>query len=272
MSVYVVTGVSRGIGFEFVKQLSEDPNNLVIGLVRNKAATEKRVTEELGGPTNVHILQGDLTKYATLKQAAADTAEIVGERGVDYLVANGAIVSDLDAHDPIGALGDKPEEIDAVFSELSQTNIVGNIHLFNLFLPLVRKGKNKKFIAITSGLADLDLTNKFELDNGSLYAASKAALNIIIAKFSAQYKDDGILFVSVSPGVVDVGRNDNATAEQIQSMQKFGAKVMQYAPHFRGPITPEESVRHMRSTFEKVDIESGYGGAFVSHFGDKQWV
>jgi hypothetical protein len=62
------------------------------------------VTEELGGPTNVHILQGDLTKYATLKQAAADTAEIVGERGVDYLVANGAIVSDLDAHDPIGAL------------------------------------------------------------------------------------------------------------------------------------------------------------------------
>lgn len=130
--------------------------------------------------------------------------------------------------------GDKPEEIDAVFSELSQTNIVGNIHLFNLFLPLVRKGKDKKFIAITSGLADLDLTNKFELDNGSLYAASKAALNIIIAKFSAQYKDEGILFVSVSPGVVDVGRNDNGMCYRPRSKKwRFLADLKLQLPQSR---------------------------------------
>ena len=52
----------------------------------------------------MHILYGDLTKYASLKQAAADTAEIVGKRGIDYLIANGALVPLLDTYGPIGAL------------------------------------------------------------------------------------------------------------------------------------------------------------------------
>lgn len=132
MSVYVITGVSKGIGvslfysptacslvlyeyltvltkqFEFLRQISEDQDqdqkNLVIGLVRDKATTEKKIAAELGNRPNIHILHADLTKYASLKQAAADTAEIIGERGIDYLVANGALVPYLDNYDPIGAL------------------------------------------------------------------------------------------------------------------------------------------------------------------------
>lgn len=90
--------------FGFVKNISEDPKNLVVGLVRDKAGTEKKVAAELGDRSNVHILHGDLTNYASLKQAAADTAKIVGQRGIDYLVANGAFPSQFDAYDPIGAL------------------------------------------------------------------------------------------------------------------------------------------------------------------------
>ncbi len=59
---------------------------------------------ELGDRSNVHILRADLTSYASLKQAAADTAKIVGERGIDYLIANEALMSHFDAYDPIGAL------------------------------------------------------------------------------------------------------------------------------------------------------------------------
>ena len=67
------------------------------------------------------------------------------------------------------------------------------------------KGKAKKVIAISSGHADIDLINNVEVDTQAVYAASKAALNVIVAKFNAQYKKDGVLFVSMSPGVVDVG-------------------------------------------------------------------
>ena len=76
----------------------------MIGLVRGKAATDKKVAAEIGDRSNIHILQADLISHASLKQAAADTAQIVGERGVDYLVANGAFLSLFDAFDPIGAL------------------------------------------------------------------------------------------------------------------------------------------------------------------------
>lgn len=72
--------------------------------MRDKAATEKKAAAELGDRPNVHILHGDLANYASLKQAATDAAEIVGERGVDYLVANGGLVPYLDAYGPIGAL------------------------------------------------------------------------------------------------------------------------------------------------------------------------
>lgn len=48
---------------------------------------------ELGDRSNVHILYVDLNSYVSLKQAAADTAQIVGERGIDYLVGNGAFLS-----------------------------------------------------------------------------------------------------------------------------------------------------------------------------------
>lgn len=55
---------------------------------------------------------------------------------------------------------DTVEYVDAISSQLSQTNIVGNVHLFHLFLPLILKGKVKKVITISTGLADLDLTNE----------------------------------------------------------------------------------------------------------------
>jgi NADP-dependent 3-hydroxy acid dehydrogenase YdfG len=101
------------------------------------------------------------------------------------------------------------DEFARVSSEAWQINVVGNMHLINLFLPLVLKGKVKKVIALTSGHADLDLINNFEAETSTIYAATKAALNVIIAKFNAQHKKAGVLFVSLSPGVVETGQFDH---------------------------------------------------------------
>ncbi|PQE17480.1 short chain dehydrogenase protein [Rutstroemia sp. NJR-2017a WRK4] len=272
MSVYVITGVSKGIGFGFVKSISEDPKNLVVGLVRDKVGTETKVAAELGNRTNVHILHGDLDSYDSLKQAAADTANIVGDRGIDYLVANGAFISHFDAYDPIGALSDKVEELEDVTSKLFKTNIIGNIHFFNLFLPLVMKGKVKKVIAISSGHGDLDSINNNEIEICSLYSAAKAALNVIVAKFSAQYKKDGVLFFSISPGIVEVGHFDNVTPEQIKGLMTFMDKIKASTPHFKGGVPVDEAVGTIRSLWERASIETGYAGAFISQFGNKQWV
>jgi hypothetical protein len=52
----------------------------------------------------------------------------------------------------------------------------------------------------------------------------------------------------------------------------FVSKLSQFAPDFKGPISPEESVKAVRSVWEKASVENGDGGAFVSHLGNKQWV
>ena len=62
--------------------------------------------------------------------------------------------------------------------DLVKANVIGNIHLFNLTIPLVLRGEAKKVIAISTGMADVDLTAKFDLTDGVLYSISKAALNM----------------------------------------------------------------------------------------------
>jgi NAD(P)-dependent dehydrogenase (short-subunit alcohol dehydrogenase family) len=87
---------------------------------------------------------------------------------------------------------------------MMDTNVLGNIHLYGLFMPLILKGESRKVVVVTSGLGDIDWTNELELELSSLYSISKAAMNMVTAKFNAQYKKDGVLFVSICPGLVDV--------------------------------------------------------------------
>jgi NAD(P)-dependent dehydrogenase (short-subunit alcohol dehydrogenase family) len=101
------------------------------------------------------------------------------------------------------------EELSKVFRELMETNVLGNIHLYNLLMPQILKSETKKVVLISSGMGDADLVNSYELDVSPLYSASKAAANMITAKFNAQYKKDGVLFLSICPGMVDVGHFSN---------------------------------------------------------------
>lgn len=55
-------------------------------------------------------------------------------------------------------------------------------------------------------------------------------------------------------------------------MMVFMGKIQAYAPHFKGPVPVEEGAAANIAIWEKVSVEAGYGGAFVSHLGNKQWV
>lgn len=62
------------------------------------------------------------------------------------------------------------------------------------------------------------------------------------------------------------------TEQEQQSFAAISAKFQQYAPHWKGPITPEESVKRIISVYEKASVANGDGGSFVSHLGTKQWL
>ena len=262
MPSYAIIGASRGIGYAFLQNLSADPSNTVVGTARDAAATaEKAKNDNL---KNLHILQADLTDYAGLKAAAAQTAKLTGG-SLDYLVVNGAYISEVTASK---FLTEFESDYTTLIADLQlhwDTNVVGVINAINAFLPLVQKSPIKKVIAITSGMADNDLISGYGIWEAAPYSISKAALNTTLAKYDARYRKDGILFLGLSPGVVETG---GKAAEGSEMPGKF----MRYAPHFKGPTTPAESVTAMLGVVSRATVDTGYAGTMVSQFGNKQWL
>ncbi|KAL5354874.1 hypothetical protein ACLOAV_000965 [Pseudogymnoascus australis] len=202
MSSYVISGVSRGIGFEFLRQLSANPANTIFGLVRDKAAVKAKVAAEIGRQ-NIHIIQADTTDYVALEKAA----QIVSEKtngALDYLIANAALQAKtcLVGFD---TLSSDPEALEQDLITHFRINTIGAVHLFNAFVPLILNGRAKKVIAISTGISDPKMTLKADIYQATSYAISKAALNMVVAKFSAVYREKGVLFMAICPGAVDTG-------------------------------------------------------------------
>lgn len=266
MPSYLITGASRGLGYAWLKHLSSNPANTVIGMVRNKAATEKLLAAD--NITNVHLVSADITDIKALHLAADQVSDITGG-SLDVLINNAGLVSTTSAFKPV--IDQPPETLEQDLLDSFKANVVGVAHTTNAFLPLIRKGTVKKVITISSGMADLDLVNRFAVDVSGPYSISKAATNLLVAKFHAALGPaEGILFLSLSPGLVST-RVTPPTEEELRGNQAMGAKFLAYAPHFTGPISPEESVRMQLDVIEKATVETD-GGAFISHFGNKQWL
>ena len=63
-----------------------------------------------------------------------------------------------------------------------------------------------------------------------------------------------------------------ATEEQQKLAGAIFAKFKEYAPDFAGLASPEDAVRDVLVVVNKASLADGYGGAFLSHFGNKQWL
>lgn len=83
-------------------------------------------------------------------------------------------------------------------------NAISVVHSTNAFLPLLKKGSAKKVITISSGAGDTELTLTAGLTTQPAYSVAKAAANMVVAKFAAELKSEGFVFLALSPGVVDV--------------------------------------------------------------------
>ena len=263
-----ITSNSRGLGYSFIEYYAAQPNTTVIGIVRNKEAAEARVAKS--GFKNVTILKADITDGPALQAAADATAKITGG-SLDLLINNAALAADDDTA-YVEPQNFSPEVLSTSLQRSFNANVVGIGLTTNAFLPLIRAGKDKKIITIGTGLADVDLVVKYELPAFVPYAVSKAATNMLVAKYHAALgPTEGITCVCISPGVVDTREGKPMTQEEIEGTMAMGAKFMKYAPEFKGPITGEESVGMVAKVIEGATVET-LGGAFVSHFGNKQWL
>ncbi|KAF7378311.1 NAD(P)-binding protein [Mycena sanguinolenta] len=264
MPSYVVAGAARGLGFEFVNQLSSKSDNTVFALIRNKA-TASTLYEIQESRKNVVIMEADITDSVAVEEAAKAVESATGGT-LDYLIIVAALATNMNK--PILAF-DSNEELDEDLLEHFRTNVLGVVHTIKAFLPLLRGGPTKKVAVLSTGNADLDATLTMASPGRVGYGISKAAMNMAIAKFALALKPEGFVFVSISPGMVD-SKAGRRSPENEAVFQKTTERIRVLLPDFKGPITPKQSVDMMLEVIHRWTVEET--GQFVSHHGNKQWL
>jgi len=204
-----------------------------------------------------------------LKSAAERIALKTGGT-LDYLINNAALIGDNPQFRKLTDYVGHEELLKKHFLKKYEVNVIGVIQAINAFLPLLKNGIVKKVITISSAVADTDFTLGAGYEKNASYTASKAALNNINAKYASQFRSDGFLFLSLSPGLVQTSTASPAPEELPQRLTMI-AKFKKYAPHWNEePLTPAQSVSLMMRVIDR--FTSADTGAFVSQFGNKQWL
>ena len=72
----------------------------------------------------------------------------------------------------------------------------------NAFIPLLRKGEMKKCIVMSTTSGSPKVVREIGITQFAGYSISKASLNLAVAKFAGRFKEEGLIFVSVIPGMV----------------------------------------------------------------------
>lgn len=172
----------------------------MFGIVRTPGPVVKRLSED--NIENVHLIEGDMADNKSLVAAAA-AIEKLSSGIVDYLIVNGAYASPEENFVFPTEFSGKEDLLTHTMVESLKVNVIGVVFTINAFLPLVRKSSIKKITVISTGLADQKLSEHSTIPFLMTYSAMKAALNIVVARFAAELRNEAIVVLALSPGVVD---------------------------------------------------------------------
>ncbi|KAI0816807.1 NAD-P-binding protein [Trametes gibbosa] len=186
--IWFITGANRGIGLELTRQILAFPgSNIVLATCRNPSTASALHELAQSSAGRVYILPLDITDRQSVRDSATLVADIVGERGVDYLINNAGInLSEWDSPFTL-----QPEVMQKVFD----TNVVAPAYITQIYLPLVQKSTKKTVVNVSSEIGSL--STDFGTRSTS-YAISKASLNMVTYKQQKERPD--IIFISICPG------------------------------------------------------------------------
>lgn len=142
MSTYLITGANRGIGLELAKQLLESPASEVKTIFALSRTDSNPALNDLikRNPDRLVNIVAAVTDEQSVEHAAKEVGSRLNGAGLDVLVNNAGVA-------PQGA--EVMEEVQAEqMREAFDVNVVGVQFVTQAFLPLLRKGKDKKVINV----------------------------------------------------------------------------------------------------------------------------
>lgn len=174
--IAVITGGNSGIGYATAKELKQNGAQVVI-TGRRKEAVE-RAAKEL----DVIGLVADQSSIMDIEMLMKDVARRFGS--IDILLVNAGITK--------FSLIEQMQE--SVFDEVMNVNFKGAYFTLSKFIPILKE--NSSVILLSSTSAHISPPQ------GSVYAASKAALNAVMKIAAVELALRKIRVNAVSPGPV----------------------------------------------------------------------
>lgn len=141
MSNYVVTGASRGIGLELVRQLAKLPREQVRSIIcitrsETNASLEQLINES--SDRIVSVMIKDITDEKCVGKALSLIEDACSGSGIDVLVNNAGIMYNTD--------GTMESVSTAQLQEVFRVNVGGAQAMTSALLPLLKRGREKKVI------------------------------------------------------------------------------------------------------------------------------
>jgi 3-oxoacyl-[acyl-carrier protein] reductase len=182
--VAVVTGASKGIGASIAKDLAAEGASVVVNYASSKAGADKVVAQITAAGGKALAVQGDVAKKADIDRLFAETKKAYGQ--VDVLVNNAGIYE-------FAPLENITEEH---FHKQFNLNVLG--------LLLTTQEALKYFNPAGGTVVNVSsLVSTMAPPNGSVYSATKGAVDVITASLSKELGARKIRVNAVRPGLVE---------------------------------------------------------------------
>ncbi|MDX3102489.1 SDR family NAD(P)-dependent oxidoreductase [Nonomuraea angiospora] len=212
MTITLITGANKGIGFETARQLLELGHVVYIG------ARDVERGEKAAAALGARFVQLDVTDDASVSSALATIDAAEGR--LDVLVHNAGILGE-------GAI-DGPKAL-----RVFDTNAVGIVRVTEAALPLLRRSSNPNVVTVSSSAGSFWAVNnpdrpEFHLPL-ALYSASKAAATMLTVQYAKAHP--GIKFNALEPGTTatdmtaafGIGRSPAESARTVVRLATLGA-------------------------------------------------
>ncbi|HEY2642845.1 MAG TPA: SDR family NAD(P)-dependent oxidoreductase [Galbitalea sp.] len=201
MTITLITGANKGLGFETARRLIQEGHSVYLG---SRDPKKGRVAAESLG---ARFVQLDVTSDESVDAAARDIKRRDGH--LDVLINNAGIAG----HSGILPRDVTAEDVQHVF----ETNVFGVVRVTHAMLPLLLEAEDPVIVNVASGLGSHAIVNdKSRVESRFVtiaYSSSKSALTMLTIQYAKAFPE--IRVNVVDPGYTATDLNSNRGTQNI---------------------------------------------------------
>jgi NAD(P)-dependent dehydrogenase (short-subunit alcohol dehydrogenase family) len=204
VATVLITGASRGLGYEFARQYAMAGWRVIATC---RGAKDMEALTKLGSEVEVYKL--DVTDHDQILALA----HTLRRESIDVLLNNA------------GVHGPRPSRFGAIdyeaWEQVFRINTLGPMRMAECFVDHIARSDRKLIVQISSFMGSISGN---EVGGAYTYRSTKAAVNAVTKNLAVDLRDRGIIVISMHPGWVttDMGGPgaDLEPTESIRAMRK----------------------------------------------------